>query len=183
MGIRATSTSDVTLENVRVHKTNIIGEIGGGFRLAMEQLDQARIGIASQALGISQAALNLAIEYAHNRIAFGNPILNMQTVQLRLAEMSVKLEQARLITHKAAILFDSPERTTKYSSMAKLAASECANFCTNNCIQILGGMGYVQDMPAERFYRDAKITEIYGGITDIQKLVIAEQLIREYGFK
>lgn len=183
LGIRASSTCDISLTNVRVPSNNVLGELGEGFHIAMEQLDQARIGISAQALGIAQAALDCAIKYASTRLAFEKSILNMQTVQLRLAEMAMKIESAKLLTYKAAVLKDKMEKSTKWSSLAKYSASECANFATNNCIQIMGGMGYVKDLPAERYYRDAKITEIYGGITDIQKLIIAGELIKEYGFK
>nr|CAD7399381.1 unnamed protein product [Timema cristinae] len=141
--------------------------------------DGARVGISSQALGIAQAALDCAVEYASKRIAFGVPIIKMQSI--RLADMAIKLESARLLTRKAACLQDSGVRFTKASSMAKLAASEAATFVSHSCGQILGGMGYVTDMPAERHYRDARITEIYAGITDIQKLVIADCVVKEYG--
>lgn len=183
MGIRATSTCEIILENVKVPGLNVIGEVGSGFRLAMEQLDQARIGIASQAVGISQAAFETAIYYASQRIAFGDPILNLSSVQGRLAEMSLKIESARLLTRKAAKLKDLSIKSTKWSSLAKLAAGECATFVSNNCVQIMGGMGYVKNLPGERHYRDAKITEIYGGVTDVQKTIIAGELIKEYGLK
>lgn len=181
LGIRATSTCDLVLEDVRVPSSNILGNVGEGFRIAMEQLDHGRIGIASQALGIAQAALDTTVEYASKRIAFDQPLLRLPTVQTRIAEMALRLEAARLLTRQSAIKNDINERSTKYSSMAKLAASECATFCAHNCQQILGGNGYVNDYPAERYYRDARITEIYGGISDIQKLVIADRVIKEYG--
>lgn len=181
LGIRATSTCGIVLENVCVDEENILGDIGEGFKIAMQQLDQARIGIASQGLGIAQASLDTAIQYASQRIAFNQPILKLPLVQERLAEMAVKIESSRLLIWKAASIYDEGNRSTKLSSMAKLSASECATFCAHNCQQILGAMGYVNDMPAERYYRDARITEIYGGATDIQKLVIADQLIKDYG--
>lgn len=181
LGIKATSTCSITLNDVRVHSENILGAPGEGFKIAMEQLDQARIGIASQALGIAQASLDTAITYASQRIAFTKPILEMSPVQNRLAEMALKIEASRLLIRQAAQMKDENQRTTKQTSMAKWHASETATFCAHNCIQILGGMGVVEDHPAERFYRDARITEIYGGITDVQKLIVSAQLRKEYG--
>ncbi|KAJ9577514.1 hypothetical protein L9F63_005887 [Diploptera punctata] len=183
LGIRASSTSNLILEDVRIPKENLLGEVGGGFKLAMKMLAQVRvrIGISSQALGIAQAALDCAVDYASKRIAFGGPIIKFQSVQSRIADMALRLESARLLTWRAAVIRDTGERSTKYSSMAKLAASEAATFVSHNCIQILGGMGYVTEMPAERHYRDARITEIYAGATDVQKLVIADHIAKEYG--
>lgn len=148
--------------------------------MAMEQLDKARVGIASQALGIAQAALEVAVDYAAQRKAFDKPINKFQAVKLRLADMALKLEAARLLVWRAAVLCDEPGRSTKESSMAKLAASEAATFVSHSAIQILGGMGYVTDMPAERHYRDSRITEIYAGVNDIQRLVIGDLIVKEY---
>lgn len=181
LGIRASSTCNIILEDCRIPKENILGKEGEGFKYAMSVLDGARIGISSQALGIAQAALDCAIDYAAKRIAFGSPILKFQSIQQKLADMALRLEAARLLVWRAAVLKDEGKKYTKESSLGKLAASEAATFVSHQCIQILGGMGYVSDMPAERHYRDARITEIYGGITDIQKLVVAVQLAREYG--
>ncbi|XP_050298446.1 short-chain specific acyl-CoA dehydrogenase, mitochondrial-like [Anthonomus grandis grandis] len=180
MGIRASSTCDYFLDNVCVPKDNVIGLPGQGFAIAMKQLEKARIGIASQALGIAQAALDLAVEYSKERKAFGQPINKLQAVKLRLAEMATRLESARLLVWRAAVICDEAKRSSKYSSMAKLAASEAATFVSHGAIQILGGMGYVSDLPAERHYRDARITEIYAGVNDVQKLIIADMLLKEY---
>nr|CAI5824235.1 unnamed protein product [Callosobruchus analis] len=180
MGIRSSSTCNLILEDVRVPKENVLGTVGGGFKMAMAQLDRARIGIAAQALGIAQAALEVAIDYAGQRKAFGKPINQLQAVKMRLADMAIRLESARLLVWRAAACCDEDRRTTKESSMAKLAASEAATFVSHNAIQILGGMGYVTDMPAERHYRDARITEIYAGVTDVQKLLIGDLIIKEY---
>ena len=181
LGIRATSTCSITLNDVRVPVENILGAPCGGFKIAMEQLDLARIGIASQALGIAQAALDTAISYASQRIAFQQSILELSTVQNRLAEMALKIEASRLLIRQAAAIKDESLKSTKFTSMAKWHASETATFCAHNCIQILGGMGIVEDLPAERFYRDARITEIYGGITDVQKKIVCDQMRKEYG--
>ncbi|XP_030764472.1 short-chain specific acyl-CoA dehydrogenase, mitochondrial-like isoform X1 [Sitophilus oryzae] len=180
MGIRASPTCDFILENVRVPKENVIGDVCGGFLVAMNQLERARVGIAAQALGIAQAALELAAKYALERKAFGQPIGNLHAVKLRLSEMATRLESARLLVWRAAVLTDEQSRSTKYTSMAKLAASEAATFVTHGAIQILGGMGYVKDMPAERHYRDARITEIYAGVNDVQKLLIGDMVLKEY---
>lgn len=180
LGIRASSTCNFILEDVKVHKDNILGQVGDGFKVAMIQLDKARVGIAALGLGIGQAALECAVGYAAQRKAFGKPINQFQAVKLRLADMATKLESARLMVWRAAVACDDPHRSTKESSMAKLAASEAATFVSHSAIQILGGMGYVSDMPAERHYRDARITEIYGGINDIQRLVIGNMIIEEY---
>lgn len=180
LGIRASSTCNFYLENVRVPKENVIGEVGQGFIIAMKQLERARIGIASQAIGIGQAALELAVRYAAERKAFGQPINKLQAVKLRLADMATRLEAARLLVWRAAVESDIKPRSSKYTSMAKLAASEAATFVSHGAIQILGGMGYVSDMPAERHYRDARITEIYAGVNDVQKLLIGDMVIKEY---
>lgn len=180
IGLRASSTCSFILNDVRVPSSNILGKPFEGFKIAMEQLDQARIGIASLALGIAQASLDTAINYASQRIAFEKPIVEMTTVQTRLAEMALRIEASRLLIRQAASMKDENLKTTKATSMAKWHASETATFCAHNCIQILGGMGVVDDMPAERFYRDARITEIFGGITDVQKLIVASQLRKDY---
>lgn len=180
LGIRASSTCNLILDNVKVPKENILRSIGDGFRIAMEQLDKARVGIAAQALGIGQAALDLAVNYSLCRMVSGKPISEMEAVKLRLAEMSLRLESARLLVWRAASCCDQPNRTTKESSMAKLAASEASTFVTHGAIQILGGMGYVSDMPAERHYRDARITEIYGGVSDVHRLIVGDAVIKGY---
>lgn len=180
IGLRASSTCNITLNDVRVPSKNILGAPCEGFKIAMQQLDEARIGIASLGVGIAQASLDTAINYASQRIAFKKPILEMSNVQIRLAEMALKIEASRLLVRQAANLKDENLKSTKFISMAKWHASETATFCAHNCIQILGGMGVVEDLPAERFYRDARITEIFGGITDVQKLIVAGQLRKEY---
>ncbi|KAM9735323.1 LOW QUALITY PROTEIN: short-chain specific acyl-CoA dehydrogenase, mitochondrial [Menidia menidia] len=180
LGIRASSTANLILEDCRVPLDHMLGPRGAGFKIAMQTLDSGRIGIAAQALGIAQASLDCAADYAHKRTAFGAPIGRLQAIQFKLADMAVALESARLLTWKAALLRDSQKPFTKEAAMAKLAASEAATFCAHQAIQILGGMGFVTDMPAERHYRDARITEIYEGTSEIQRLVIAGQILKEY---
>uniref|UniRef100_A0A673ADG8 Short-chain specific acyl-CoA dehydrogenase, mitochondrial n=1 Tax=Sphaeramia orbicularis TaxID=375764 RepID=A0A673ADG8_9TELE len=176
LGIRASSTANIILEDCRIPLGNMLGPRGAGFKIAMQTLDSGRIGIASQALGIAQASLDCAADYAQKRNAFGAP--HCQT--FKLADMAVAIESARLLTWKASLLRDSKKPFTKEAAMAKLAASEAATYCAHQAIQILGGMGFVTDMPAERHYRDARITEIYEGTSEIQRLVIAGQLLKEY---
>lgn len=181
LGIRGSSTCNLIFEECKIPKENLLGQPGEGFKVAMMSLDAGRIGIAGQALGIGQAALDCAINYAAERQAFGSSILKLQAIQIKIAEMETRLESARLLTWKAAVLKDAGEKFTKEAAMAKLSASEAASFVSHQAIQILGGMGYISDMPAERHYRDARITEIYEGTSEIQKLVIANNLIKEYG--
>ena len=181
IGLRGSSTCSFTLNDVRVPSSNLLCSPREGFKIAMEQLDTARIGIASLALGLAQTSMDTAINYASQRIAFKKPILEMSSVQTRLANMALRIETSRLLVRQAAQMKDENLKTTKQTSMAKWHASETATFCSHNCIQILGGMGVVDDFPAERFYRDSRITEIFGGITDVQKMVVAGQLRKEYG--
>ncbi|KAK4874527.1 hypothetical protein RN001_013887 [Aquatica leii] len=180
MGIRASSTCVYALNNVEVPRCNVLGEVGDGFKIAMTQFDEARIGIAAQALGIAQAALEASIQYANKRVCFNQPIKEFQAVKMRVAEMACRIESSRLAVWRAAYLSGKDKRTTKETSIAKLLASETATFATHNAIQIFGGMGYVTDTNVERFYRDARVTEIYGGASDIQKLVIGESIFKEY---
>lgn len=180
LGIKGSSTANLIFEDCRIPKENLLGEQGFGFKIAMQTLDAGRIGIAGQGLGIAQAALDCAIAYAGDRKAFGAPINKLQAIQFKLSDMALKIESARLLTWRAANLKDSGKTFTKEAAMAKLAASEAATSVAHQSMQILGGMGYVMDMPAERHYRDARITEIYEGTSEIQRLVIAGQLLKEY---
>ncbi|ALC45793.1 Arc42 [Drosophila busckii] len=180
MGMRASSTCQLTLDDVPVPQSQILGELGGGFKIAMQSLDCGRIGIAAQSTGIAQAALELATDYAEKRLAFGKRLSRLQLIQQKLADMALRVETSRLLTWRAAWLKDNGLSITKEAAMAKLHASEAATFCAHQAIQILGGMGYVTDMPAERLYRDARVTEIYEGTSEIQRLVIAASVIREY---
>lgn len=181
LGIRASSTCNLIFDECKIPKENLLGTEGMGFKIAMQTLDAGRIGIASQALGIAQAALECALEYSMKREAFGSPIAKLQSIQMKLADMELRTESARLLTWKAAMLKDAGEPFSRMAAMAKLAASEAATFVSHQAIQILGGMGYVSDMPAERHYRDARITEIYEGTSEIQRLVIAGSLLKEFG--
>lgn len=179
LGIRGSSTGNLIFEDCEVSKENLLGEAGYGFKIAMKTLDAGRIGIAGQALGIAQASLECAVDYATKRTAFGKPISKLQAIQSKIADMSLRVESSRLLTWRAAWLKDQGLNYTKEAAMAKLSASEAATFCSHQAIQILGGMGYVSDMPAERHYRDARITEIYEGTSEIQRLVIAGAVLKE----
>ena len=179
LGIRGSSTANLIFEGCRIPKGNLLGEPGAGFKIAMGTLDGGRIGIAAQALGIAQAALETAVLYAKERKAFGEPIAKLQAIQFKLADMAMRVEGARLLTWRAAILKDQGAKYTKEAAMAKLAASETATFVSHQAIQVLGGNGYVTEYPVERHYRDARITEIYEGTSEIQRLVIAGQVLKE----
>lgn len=178
MGMRATSTCQVTLDDVTVAPSQVLGTPGGGFKIAMESLDSGRIGIAAQATGIAQAALELAVDYAEKREAFGKRLSRLQMIQQKLADMALRVEASRLLTWRSAWLKDNGLNITKEAAMAKLYASETATYCAHQCIQILGGMGYTTDVPAEMYYRNARVTEIYEGTSEIQRIVIANCIIK-----
>jgi len=179
LGIAGSGTCQIFLEECKVPVSLRLGEEGDGFKVAMGTLDGGRIGIASQALGIGRAALDAAVEYAKERKTFGKPIGHHQAIQFMLADMATKVDAARLITWQAALLKDAGARHSKESAMAKLIAAEMATAVTKDAIQVFGGYGYMKEYPVERFYRDAKITEIYEGTSEIQRLVIAGALLRE----
>lgn len=180
LGIRASGTCSLIFEDCRIPKANMLGEPGMGFKIAMQTLDGGRIGIAAQAIGIAQASLEAAVAYSQSRVAFNAPISKLQAIQFKLADMALKIEASRLLNWRAAQLKDNKENFIKEAAMAKLMASETATFCSHQAIQILGGYGYVTDYPVERHYRDARITEIYEGTSEIQRLVIAGNILKEY---
>ncbi len=177
MGVRASGTCPLAFDNVKVPKGNLLGEEGRGFNIAMAALDTGRIGIAAQAVGIAQAALDEALKYSKEREQFNRPISQFQLVQEMLVNMAVKTEAARLLLYKAAKKRDSGARFTMEASMAKLYASEVAVQCALDAMQVHGGYGYSKEYPVERFLRDAKVTQIYEGTSEVQKLVIAKQLL------
>ncbi len=176
-GIRGSATTEIILENVRVPASNILGEENRGFQIAMNTLDGGRIGIAAQAVGIGQACLEEAIKYSKEREQFNRPIADFQAIQWKLADMSTRVEAARLLTYRAARLRDQGEPCGTEAAQAKLFASQTANFCADESLQIHGGAGYTDEFPVERLFRDARITEIYEGVTDIQRLVIARSVL------
>jgi butyryl-CoA dehydrogenase len=179
LGIRAAHSSSIFLDDVRLPKDSLLGELGQGFAIAMTTLDAGRIGIASQALGIGRAALEASIRFAKERQAFGKPIADLQAIQFKIADMATRLDAARLLTLHAAYLKDSKQKYSKQSAMAKVFAAEAATFITHQAIQIHGGYGYTTEYPVERHYRDARITEIYEGTSEIQRIVIAANVLKE----
>ncbi|MGB3717536.1 MAG: acyl-CoA dehydrogenase family protein, partial [Candidatus Promineifilaceae bacterium] len=180
LGIRASATSEINFDNYRCPVENRLGEEGDGFKIAMAVLDAGRIGIAAQALGIAGAALEASIEYAKEREAFGQKIGQFQMIQQKLADMKCRVEASRLLIYQSALAkmesAISGRRFSLEASMAKLFASETAMWVTTEAVQIHGGMGYSKELPIERYFRDAKITEIYEGTSEIQRLVIARSL-------
>ncbi|MFZ4084265.1 MAG: acyl-CoA dehydrogenase [Vampirovibrionia bacterium] len=181
LGIRASSTTQIHFDNCKVPKSQILGKIGDGFKIAMMTLDVGRIGMASQAIGIAKAAFEDSIKYAQQREAFGQKICEFQAIQFKLADMMVDIEAARLLTYQAISKHDRGEKFTRESASAKLFASETAMKHTVEAVQIHGGYGYTTEYNVERYMRDAKITEIYEGTSEIQRIVIAKELLKEYG--
>ncbi len=184
LGICASSTTEMIYEDCDISADRMLGAPGEGFKIAMHTLDGGRVGIAAQALGIAQAALEEAAKYANMREQFGAPIGKLQAIQWMIADMATEIEASRLLVYQAAALLDkngsNRRPASKYSAMAKLYAAECAHRCAHKCIQIHGGYGYVKDYIAERLYRDARITEIYEGTSEVQRLVIATSVLSEY---
>ena len=177
MGIRGSATSEVLFEDCRIPAANRIGDEGKGFTIALDTLDGGRVGIAAQAVGLGRASLEDATEYAKTREQFGKPIASFQAVQWMLADMAMKLDAARLLIQRAAWLRDNGKPCTSESAMAKLFASETANKCAKDAVQIFGGNGYSKEYDVERYFRDAKITEIYEGTSQVQRIVIARDLL------
>jgi acyl-CoA dehydrogenase len=178
LGQHAAITTNVTFEDVFVPDEARLGDEGEGFVMAMSSLDGGRIGIAAQAVGIARAALDAAVAYADERVAFGRPIREFQGVSFRLADMATRLDAARLLTWRAASARDGGAVVTSEASMAKLFASETAAFVTDGAVQVFGGYGYSRDYPVERYFRDARVTELYEGTSEIQRIVIARGLYR-----
>ena len=179
MGIRSSATYELVFEDVRVPAENLLGAEGQGFKVAMQTLDFGRIGIASQALGIAQGAYEQALKYTKGREQFGKPISSFQNTQFKLADMATQIEAARLLVYQSAYLASQHKPVGKASAMAKLFASETAMAVTTMAVQLHGGYGYTRDYPVERMMRDAKITEIYEGTSEIQRIVIASHILRD----
>ena len=177
LGIKGSSCCQLLFEDCRVPADNLLGEVGQGFKIAMAALDAGRIGIAAQAVGIAQAALDISLSYSTQRVAFDKPIASFQAIQWMIADIATQTEAARLLTYRAAFLKDRGVRHTTESAMAKLFASETASRAATKALQIHGGYGYLYDFPAQRLFRDARVTEIYEGTSEIQRLVIAEHLL------
>ncbi len=178
LGIRGSSTTELIFKDVFLSDENLLGKEGSGFKIAMNTLDGGRIGIAAQALGIAQGALDEAIKYTKERKQFGRSLSQFQNTQFKLAELQTKIDAARLLTYRAACLKDEGKNFTKEAAMAKLYASDISMESTRESMQLLGGYGYTREYPLERMFRDAKITEIYEGTSEVQKMVIAGALLK-----
>ncbi len=179
LGIRASDTCELYFDNVKVPAENLIGNEGEGFKIALATLDGGRIGIASQALGIAQASLNASVAYSNERIQFGKPISKNQAIQFKIADMGMEIEAARLLIRQAAWKKDQKQNYGHLASMAKVYASEVAMRASTQCVQIHGGFGYMRESGIERLMRDAKITQIYEGTSEIQRVVIARELLKK----
>jgi butyryl-CoA dehydrogenase len=179
LGVQASGTTQLFFDGVRVPATNRIGEEGEGFKIAMATLDGGRVGIAAQAVGIAQGAFEAALAYARERRQFGRPISDFQAIQFYLADMAMEIDAARLLVFKAAWAKEKQKRFSLEAAQAKLFASEMAQKVTNHALQIHGGYGYTREYDVERFFRDARITEIYEGTSEIQKLVISDWILKE----
>ena len=179
LGMRASDTSTVVFEDCRIPRENLLGELGDGFMNALTILDGGRIGIAALATGMAQGAYEAALQYSKERRQFGKPISEFQAIQFKLADMATEIHAARLLTQRAAWMKDHGMKTAAESAMAKLYASEVAVRAANECVQIHGGYGYTKDYPAEKFYRDAKLCTIGEGTSEIQRLVIARELLKK----
>ena len=178
LGIRSSDTCELYFDNVKIPNENLIGFEGQGFKIALETLDGGRIGIASQALGIAQASLDASIKYSKERMQFNKPISSFQAIQHKIADMSIEIDAARLLIRKAAWAKDNKHNYSILASKAKVFASELAMRASSECVQIHGGYGYIQETGVERLMRDAKITQIYEGTSEIQRLVIARDLLK-----
>ncbi len=179
LGMRASETAEMIFDNCRVHQDQILGEVGEGFIQAMKILDGGRISIAALSLGIAKGAYEASVKYAQERQQFGQPIAQFQGISFKLADMAVKIEAAEMLTRKAGFLKDKGEKSTKISAMAKYYASEIAVQISTDAVQIHGGYGYTKDFPVEKFYRDSKLCTIGEGTSEIQKLVISREVLKE----
>ena len=178
MGIRGSHQCELVFENCRAPRENLLGSEGQGFKIALETLDHGRVGIAAQALGIAQGALDEAVKYSKEREQFGRPLAKFQAIQWMLADMETEIQAARFLVYSAAVKKKEGGRFSKEAAMAKLYASEVAGRAVNKAVQIHGGYGYTRDYPVERYFRDQKITEIYEGTSEVQRMVIAQDLLR-----
>ena len=178
MGIRSSQTMELIFQDVKVPAANLLGKEGEGFKIAMTTLDGGRIGVAAQALGIAQAAFDAAVKYSKERVQFGKPISANQAISFMLADMATKIDAARLLVYRAAAFKDAGKPYSKEAAMAKLYASDIAMEVTTDAVQILGGYGYIREYPTERYMRDAKITQIYEGTNQAQRMVIGGAVLR-----
>ena len=181
LGIRASSTCELILEGVPVPRENVLGEVGKGYKIAIETLNEGRIGIGAQMVGVAQGAFEHGMKYAQERQQFGKPIAEFQAVQFLLAELATEIEASRLLTYNAARLRDTGAPFIKESAMAKLFASQAAEHVTSKVIEIYGGYGFTREYPVEKYFRDQKVGQIYEGTSHMQLMVIAKQLLGKLG--
>jgi alkylation response protein AidB-like acyl-CoA dehydrogenase len=179
MGIRGSGTANVYFTDCEVPTANRLGEEGDGFKIAMSIIDSSRIALATQSVGLAQGALDAALRYVQQRETFGRPLKDHQAIQFMLADMATQVEAARLLTRQSAQLKDAGLTHNKESAMAKLFASEAAHFCTDKAVQIHGGYGLFRENPVERMYRDQRVTEIYEGTSEVQRMVISRAVLRD----
>lgn len=178
MGVRGSETNELAFQDCRVPAGGLLGTENEGFKIALSVLDGGRIGISAQSVGIAQAALEEAVAYAKERVQFGKPIAKFQATQFKIADMALAVEAARLLTRRAAAVIGSGKRATREASMAKLFASQTANRVAFDAVQIHGGNGYIREFPVERYFRDARVTEIYEGTSEVQRIVISRELLK-----
>ncbi|MFH1686564.1 MAG: acyl-CoA dehydrogenase family protein [bacterium] len=178
-GLKASDTREISFDDVKVPKENLLGNLGDGFKMAVTILNSGRIGVSFQAIGIAQAALTEAIKYSKERKQFGKPIAYFQAIQFKIAEMATRIDAARLLGYRAAQLKDEGKPCHREASMSKLFATQTANFVVNEAVQIHGGYGYMKEYAVERYFRDARVTEIYEGTTEAQKMVISRDLLKD----
>jgi len=178
MGLKCSDTRELSFIDAKVPKANLLGEENHGFKIALSLLDNGRVGVGSQALGIAESAFREALTYSQDRKQFGQPICNFQAIQFKLADMATQIDAAKLLVYRAAVLKDKEGRYSREISMAKLFATEAANFVANEAVQIHGGYGYVKEYPVERYFRDARVTEIYEGTSEAQRIVISRDLLK-----
>ncbi len=178
MGIRGSDTRELSFEDCQVPKENLLGEENKGFSIALSLLDSGRIGVGAQSAGIAQSALDEALRYSKERVQFGQPICNFQAIQFKLANMATQIEAARLLVYRAAWMKQNGKRCSREASIAKLFASEIANYVVNEAVQIHGGYGYMKEYAVERYFRDARVTEIYEGTSEAQRIVISRDLLK-----
>ncbi len=178
-GIKASDTREVSFADVKVPKENLLGNEKEGFKMAVSILNSGRIGVAFQSIGIARSALEEATKYSKERVQFGQPIANFQAIQFKLADMATQLDAGRMLAYRAAFLKDNGQPCHREASMAKLFCSQMSNFVCNEAVQIHGGYGYIKEYPVERYFRDARVTELYEGTTEAQKMVISRDLLRE----
>jgi len=178
-GIRASDTREISFSDVRVPKENILGNLKEGFKMAVTNLNSGRVGVAFQAIGIAQSAFNEALKYSKERQQFGQPISNFQAIQFKLADMALRIDAGRLLAYRASRMKDAGETCHREASMAKLFCTEMSNYVCNEAVQIHGGYGYIKEYAVERYFRDARVTELYEGTSEAQRMVISRDLLRD----